>query len=377
MTTLKVPRRPVAETLSDILASPEVSRLIDELQQTRWTGRPGYPLRAMVGMALAKSLYAIPTWTRTVALVREHPTLVAVVAPDGDVPSVYACYRFTSKLRDNAPLLADCIASVIAALKKQNPLLGWNVAIDASDMPAYANGQRFASNGGRERSDDEFSDPDASWGHRSAVSTRKGGGFYGYRLHLATCAKTDLPLAWRIETGKANEVPTVAPLLDKLHALGIDPETCAMDKGYDAGAAYDACTERGIVPVIPLRQTPAVKRGDHKTPCCEHGEWTFAGADKKRDATKWRCPTGECKPASVWITADRLHPLIPRETARWKGLYRGRASVERAFGRLKNEWALAPLRVRRIERVRLHADLTILAQLTCALNREHGLTLAA
>jgi hypothetical protein len=44
--------------------------------------------------------------------------------------------------------------------------------------------------------------------------------------------------------------------------------------------------------------------------------------------------------------------------------------VERAFGRAKNEWALAPLRVRRVERVRLHADLTILSQLSCALNRE-------
>ncbi|MGA8354004.1 MAG: hypothetical protein WB698_07555 [Solirubrobacteraceae bacterium] len=72
MTTQKVPRRPVAESLSDILASPEVYRLIDELQQTRWTGRPGYPIRSMVGMALAKSLYALPTWTRTVALVKEH-----------------------------------------------------------------------------------------------------------------------------------------------------------------------------------------------------------------------------------------------------------------------------------------------------------------
>jgi hypothetical protein len=36
-------------------------------------------------------------------------------------------------------------------------------------------------------------------------------------------------------------------------------------------------------------------------PTCKHGAWRFAGADKKRDATKWRCPTGECKPASVWI----------------------------------------------------------------------------
>jgi hypothetical protein len=101
----------------------------------------------MVGMALAKSLYAIPTWTRTVALVREHPALAAVIAPDGDVPSLYACYRFTGKLRDHAHLLDGCIAEVIGALKKRNPVLGWDVAIDASDMPAYANGQRFVSKG--------------------------------------------------------------------------------------------------------------------------------------------------------------------------------------------------------------------------------------
>ena len=377
MTTLKVARRSVAADLSRILESPEVSRLVDELQATRWTGRPGYPLRAMIGMALAKSLYALPTWTRTVALVREHSALAAVIAPDGDVPSVYACYRFTAKLRDHAPMLQRCIADVIGALKKANPVLGWDVAIDASDMPAYANGQRFKSKNGPERAPEEYSDKDASWGHRSSISTRKGGGFYGYRIHMAVCSKTDLPLAWRVETAKKNEGLTVAPLLDKLHTLGIDPETCAMDKGYDAGFVYDACSERGIAPLVPLKKTPAVKRGENKPPTCEHGEWTFAGADHKRKATKWRCPTGECKPASVWVKEDRLHSLIPRETDRWKRLYRRRASVERAFGRLKHESALAPLRVRGIERVRLHADLTVLSQLTCALSRDRMTALAA
>lgn len=375
MTTVKVARRPVVGNLSDILASPEISRLVDELEATRWTGRPGYPLRSMIGMALAKSLYALPTWTRTVALVREHSALAAVVACDGDVPSVYACYRFTAKLRDHAPMLQRCIADVIAALKKTNPVLGWDVAVDASDMPAYANGQRFVSKGGRER--EKYSDKDASWGHRSSISTRKGGGFYGYRIHMAVCSKTDLPLAWRVETAKSHETNAVAPLLDKLHTLGIDPETCAMDKGYDAGFVYDACSERGIAPLVPLKKTPAVKRGENKPPSCEHGEWRFAGADHKRKATKWRCPTAECKPASVWVKEDRLHSLIPRETDRWKRLYRRRASVERAFGRLKNESALAPLRVRGIERVRLHADLTVFSQLTVALSRSRALALTA
>jgi len=41
------------------------------------------------------------------------------------------------------------------------------------------------------------------------------------------------------------------------------------------------------------------------------------------------------------------------------------------------EWALSPLRVRGIERVRLHADLTILAKLSCALSRCRSVRLAA
>jgi transposase, IS5 family len=365
--TPKIASRSAATELAGLLESPEIIGLIDELQATRLTGRPGYPIRSMVGMALAKSLYALPCWTRVVALVREHSALAAVIAPDGPVPSVYACYRFTAKLRDNATMLEDCIASVIRALKKANPLLGWDVSIDASDMPAYANGKSRKYRDGPERTPDEYSDPDASWGHRSGISTRGSGSFYGYKLHMAVCSKTELPLAWRVETARMHESKAVASLLDKLHGVGIDPETAALDAGYDHAGVHFDCTVRDIAPVIPLRNTHDVKRGENKPPSCEHGEWRFAGADHKRGACKWRCPTGECKPGSRWVRADRLHPLIPRETLRFKGLYRGRSSVERAFGRLKHEGGLLPLRVRGIERVRLHANLTILAKLSCEL----------
>jgi transposase len=88
-------------------------------------------------------------------------------------------------------------------------------------------------------------------------------------------------------------------------------------------------------------------------------------------------PDRRMPPASVWIKASRLHPLIPRETPRFSALYRRRAAVEREFGRLKNDWALSPLRVRGLDRVRLHADLTILAKLACTLSRARAVPLAA
>jgi len=128
---------------------------------------------------------------------------------------------------------------------------------------------------------------------------------------------------------------------------------------------------------VSLRETPAVKRGDHHVPDCEHGRWQFAGADFKRGAAPWRCPTGECRPKSMWIKAWRLHPLVARETKRWRDLYRSRSAVEREFGRLKNEYGMAPLRVRGLERVTLHADLTMLARLSQALSRARAVPLAA
>jgi hypothetical protein len=67
-----VAARSASAELAGLLDSPEIGQLIERLEATRWTGRPGYPVRAMVGLALVKSLYAIPTWTKTVALVREH-----------------------------------------------------------------------------------------------------------------------------------------------------------------------------------------------------------------------------------------------------------------------------------------------------------------
>jgi hypothetical protein len=79
MATAKVAPLSAVRQLEAVLDSPEIAALVSELEATRWTGRPGYPLRSMIGMALAKSIYAVPTWTRIVALVSEHASLRAAI----------------------------------------------------------------------------------------------------------------------------------------------------------------------------------------------------------------------------------------------------------------------------------------------------------
>ena len=361
---------PSAE-IAEILNSPEVAALVSELDSLRWTGRKGYGARALVGACLVKSRYAIPTWTRVAALIAEHHSLQSAL---GGAPSHWACYRFATKLREQKPMLDACLARVAASLREVLPEMGMDAAIDSSDMPAFANGQRYLSRNGPER--ERFSDPDAAWGHRSAVSTRKGGGFYGYKLHAAVCTRTGLPLAWRVESANHGDALFALPLMDAVRERGFSPETCAMDKGYDSRAIHDGCEAVGCCPIVAqIRQQKARTHDD--VPTCEHGRWTFAGADFGRKATKWRCPTGECQPKSVWLKADRRNPLIPREAKRWGDLYRGRGAIEREFGRLKHEYGLAPIRVRGLARVQLHADLTMLARLSQALARARAVPLAA
>jgi hypothetical protein len=104
----------------------------------------------------------------------------------------------------------------------------------------------------------------------------------------------------------------------------------AADMGYDNSRIYAECAERDVVPIIPLRKNQGHREGS-----------------------------------------------IPRKSDEWRSLYRRRSAVEREFGRLKHDYGLAFLRVRRVERVRLHADLVMLGRLSLALSRARAVPLAA
>src|SRR5207247_9865068 len=101
MASGKVARRTAVGDVAVLVDSQEIAELsadIDALGDAR--GRKGYGARALVGACLVKALFAMPTWTRVVGLIAEHPGLQTAL---GGSPSVWACYRFTAKFRENRP----------------------------------------------------------------------------------------------------------------------------------------------------------------------------------------------------------------------------------------------------------------------------------
>ena len=232
--------RGYASDIHSIVRSREVGSLVDGLERSRRTGRPGYGSRALIGVCVARSVYGLPTWVRTTRLVAEHAALRSALEA---APSVNAVYRFTRKLRGSL-LLRACLDRLVSEHARRAPGYGRHLAIDSTDLPAFASGQRYKYRGGPER--EAFSDPDATWGHRSAVSTRKGGGFYGDKLHMAACAVTGLPIAWVADTGESGGYAA----RDRPARPGQRPGHRGGDggdgRGYDYRATYSQCEERGV-----------------------------------------------------------------------------------------------------------------------------------
>ena len=183
---------------------PRSAQLIADLDETRWTGRPGYPVRDHGRRGAGQGRLRLPTWTRTARLIAEHAALREAIGGAPVALGVLPVRREAARARRHADRLHR---QVLAALREAHPEMGQTVAIDGSDMPAYANGHKHVGNkNGPLRT--RFADPDAGWGHRSSISTRKGGALLRLqiahgRLHRdGTAARVDRQGGQRARAGR-------------------------------------------------------------------------------------------------------------------------------------------------------------------------------
>jgi hypothetical protein len=389
--------------LIGILEALPAEKLLIALEQEHWTGRKGYPVRGMWSALIAGLINQCHTLADIVRLLkRDQETRLVCSFSKDDMPGEDAMGRFLKKLVKHAALFDEFIRDLVDKLRELLPGFGAKLAVDSTDILAYANGHR-----------EHPADTDAKWGAKkksnSKAKEKTGKGekqigqkkedvyyWFGYKLHLVIDALYELPLAFILTPANEADTTYLKPLLQKARVdqEKMRPEAVITDKGYDSQEnntfVYRDCK---ATPIIPIREKKGMQLADicnaQGTPLCSCGlAMVYWGRDGHY--LKYRCPyavgKAECKSRfrcssspygyvlKLPIAEDvRRHPPVPRESKKWERLYKMRTAVERVNSRVKELLGLGEMTLRGIQKVTVRSALSLLIMLAAAVSmaKEH------
>ncbi len=381
-----------------VLEVLDAEKLLVTLEREHWTGRKGHTVRGMWSALIGGVLNQCHSLAEVVRLLkRDKDTRIVCGFGKDNIPSEDALGRFLKKLVVHEDLLEECFRGLVEKLRQLLPGFGRKLVVDSTDIVAYSNGHCKNP-----------SDHDAGWGAKkkgqskgketATVADKSGQAgvvgdkkekaqdlfwWFGYKLHLLVDAIYELPIAFTLTPANEADTTQMPPLLEKAGAKKAEhkPEAVIGDKGYDSQennrVVFKEC---GAAPIIPIRERAEAQMPDicnaKGTPTCSCGlEMVFWGRDGKY--LKYRCPQAlgkaECVSRfpctdsaygyvlKIPITDDiRRHPPVPRETKKWKRLYKLRTAVERVNSRIKGLLGLEHITVRGIAKVTVRALLSLL-----------------
>ena len=412
-----------AEDLAEELDSPH-----------RRGGNPGYPARQMLRLQLLRYLLGERYANRFLDRVGNDPRLLELCGMS-NVPSERAFSDFKNhKLvprqeeldQITAVVVEDC-AALIEELKESGdipadaPALGEMLAVDATDIPAYARARgEHCDPPGKgnckknhsphcdspvpeectRHSHQPCPDPDAAWGYRTPKSNSGGkedrDKFFGYDADAIADAYYGIPLYINVRPANDNEGPRFRADLDAVLELHpwLNPRYLTADKGYHALYNFKHVADMGITPVIAIPKPQKDKKTGKRLyegiysvkglPVCIGGkemDFVETGEDGQH---RFRCPGEGChlKGRTDWSrycdfdyaerpegTKLRIMGVIHRASEEWKSIFKKRTSIERYFSSAKHSRLLDKHQCLGQQRVSLQAKLSTLSYLLTAWGR--------
>lgn len=285
----------------------------------------------------------------------------------------------------------DILHQIIAQAISYGIIKGIKTAIDATHLWAFSNrfGKKLCDCKDKNTCEHErvYSDKDAAWGHKT-----KEYSFFGYKVHLVVDVDSQLPVSIKVTPGNESDITQVKDIINSVKEKhpNLSIKQSSMDCGYDSYETHRFFIEDAkITPIIPLRNngtTNPILNGESYLNeegiihCFAGYKLINWGFDKERNRTKFRCPShlgriscmfsSSCNKSSYGRTFYvsethnyRLIGPIPRGTKTWKEEYNTRTATERCNSELKGEHKLDKVRVRGINRVKIHVALSIIAQI--------------
>ena len=370
--------------LDQIDDSDLIAALTPPPPESGHTGRPpSYSIRALWRARLVKDLLNIPYVVELVERLVHDQRLRDICGFGDTVPSDSTFSRFYKRLEAHQPLVEACLNRLTDALREYIPDLGESVAIDSTSIEAFANHNRKV-----------VIDPDAAWGvkHNARSSSKdKEDWFFGYKMHTLADADHGVPLGFIITPGNKNDTTMFKPVLDKVMGdlPGLEPKYVIADRGYDSAKNNRIAVELGMVPIIHIREpsgktTKVYDNVSGAPTCIGQRPMEYVRTDPDSGHHLFRCKRGGCelkvkgtkaiRHCQDWVWEDPMNDLrvlgvVARASEEWNEHYAKRQSVERLFGSLKRSRNLEVHFSRNINRMRLHATLSLVAYQATALAR--------
>ena len=181
-----------------------------------------------------------------------------VLRPLGVAFSRFKNHKLVPHEKDLDPVVSAVVEDIAGKIEELRnvgvvpadaPSLGEILAIDATDIPAYANPNR-----------DVPADPNAVWGYRTPKNkspksqTGQKEYFYGYDADVIVDAYHRMPLYLNTRPANWNEGPRMRDDVNALQSLHpwMKPRCLTADKGYHALYNFRYLTDRSILPIIAI-----------------------------------------------------------------------------------------------------------------------------
>lgn len=354
-----------------------ITALCKEDKQSR--GPAGYPVESKLNALIAMRVYHMATFTELVERLTHDPVLRYNCGFDvfGKVPSIATFSRFYEQLTQSE-VLRELFRKQVKTAESMGLLDTSSIAIDASKVTANEKPVP------RKRIQDDGQS--ANWGSKLDTNGNQIT-WFGYKLHIATDIKSELPVSLSITPASTNDSIMAESILKECgENLNSKPRYYLMDAGYDQRALYELIRkDYQAQAIIPLNHRGAKEPPEgldwDATPICSAGyRMTYWGGSN--GVNKFRCPhvTGQCDCpfGSSWCSDSnygmvvktrsrkdsRLFTVPHRGTTNWHNLYNKRTGVERCFARLKEHLGLETgLNVRGIKKVKTHAYLSVITMI--------------
>jgi len=287
-----------------------VRRLLTSLYHEVGPGRKPYDPVCMLKAQLLKHLFRVPSDRRLALLLKKDRKVAEACGFKDETPSHGLFTQFKHRLGKDG--YEKVFSTLVGQLLSEGVVVGEVVALDSTAVKAYS--QRSLDNK-TGKSDRE-----------ARVGRGRRGFILGYKVHVACCTSSELPLAFTVEPCNVNEKRCFKQLLEKLKAQGVDFKTVVADAQYDSKNVRETVREHGAEPIIPYRKSSRIR-------------------------------------SALKVGYD----FVVHGVKRLVRLFRKRVCIERVFSRAKEWLLLDGLRVRGLEQAFIQACLSFSAMLTVAL----------